>query len=188
MQGRMNQSTVDFWTLNLPCSSVFSSWRIPTTCLDARMIGAPTIKAMCEIIHWSLDCLAKGKFPEARHDGSPWLASDSNREAWKGSNMPGKAVLLQIRSDWDWNQKVFGAPQWNELKSCCWLCAANPASLQRLLQRRTHSQRSCWQRLWTAARAWLKVKLLPRSACRKFLPVLLLGHWVHVSWDSLASL
>ena len=64
----------------------------------------------------------------------------------------------------------------------------NPASLQRLLQRRTHGQRSCWQRLWTAARAWLKVKLLPRSACRKFLPVLLLGHWMHVSWDSLASL
>ena len=64
----------------------------------------------------------------------------------------------------------------------------NPASLQRLLQRRTHSQRSCWQRLWTAARAWLKVKLLPRSVCRKFLPVLLLGPWVHVSWDSLASL
>jgi len=130
----MNQSTVDFWTLNLPCSFVFSSWRIPITCLDARMIGAPTIKAMCEIIHWSLDCLAKGKFPEARHDGSPWLASDSNRKAWKGSNMPGKAVLLQIRSDWDWNQKVFGAPQWNELKSCCWLCAAKPDNWKALSQ------------------------------------------------------
>ena len=92
VQGRMNQSTVDFWTLNLPCSSVFSSWTIPITCLDARMIGAPTIKAMCEIIHWSLDCLAKGKFPEARHDGSPWLASDSKKSlerlqhAWEGSS------------------------------------------------------------------------------------------------------
>ena len=134
VQGRMNQSTVDFWTLNLPCSSTFSSWRIPIRCLDARMIGAPTIKAMCEIIHWSLDSLAKGKFPEARHDGSPWLASDSNRKSVKGSTMPGKAVLLQIRSDWDWNQKVFGAPQWNELKGCCWLCAAKPDNWKALSQ------------------------------------------------------
>jgi len=56
------------------------------------------------------------------------------RKAWKGSNMPGKAVLLQIRSDWDWNQKVFGAPQWNELKSCCWLCAAKPDNWKALSQ------------------------------------------------------
>lgn len=63
----------------------------------------------------------------------------------------------------------------------------NPASLRRLLQRRNHSQRFSWQRLWTAAKAWLKMKLLPRSACKKFLPVLLLGLWVHVSWGSLAK-
>ena len=34
--GRMNQSTLDFWTLNLPCSEAFRGERIPITCLEAQ--------------------------------------------------------------------------------------------------------------------------------------------------------
>ena len=36
VQGRMNQSTLDFWTLNLPCSEAFRGERIPITCLEAQ--------------------------------------------------------------------------------------------------------------------------------------------------------
>ena len=56
---------------------------------------------------WNFHCLAEGKFPRARHE-------------------PGKAALVQTRSDWDWNCKYFHAPQWNEKKGMCWLCKAKP--------------------------------------------------------------
>ena len=122
----MNQSTLDVWSMNLPCSPAFSAMRIPICCLDTRMIAAETIQAICGILFWSFDCLNKGTFPTARHDGSPWLKHDAYRKFRAGAALPGKATLIQIRSDWDWNCKYFGAGTWNEKKGNCWLCQATP--------------------------------------------------------------
>ena len=44
VQGRMNQSTLDFWTMNLIGSKRFNQLRIPICALDARMIGWQTIE------------------------------------------------------------------------------------------------------------------------------------------------
>ena len=142
VQGRMNQSTLDFWSMNLPCSSAFSAMRIPICCLDTRLIAAETIKAICEILYWSLDCLNKGTFPTARHDGSPWLKHDGYRKFWAGAAMPGKATLIQIRSDWDWNCKYFGAGQWNEKKGMCWLCQATPDNWREMSQSMARVEKS----------------------------------------------
>ena len=38
VQGRMNQSTLDFWSMNLPCSPAFSAMRIPICCLDTGWV------------------------------------------------------------------------------------------------------------------------------------------------------
>ena len=126
VQGRMNQSTLDFWTVNLVGSKRFNQMRVPICALDARMIGWQTIEQIGHIMLWSFQCLAEGKFPRARHDGSNWMKSDKNRQVCAGHAMPGKAALVQIRSDWDWNCKYFHAPQWNEKKGMCWLCRAKP--------------------------------------------------------------
>ena len=134
VQGRMNQSTLDFWSFNLPCSKTFSAMRIPICCLDTRMIAPDTIQAICEILLWSFDRLNKGIYPTARHDGSPWLKHDAYRKFWAGAALPGKATLIQIRSDWDWNCKYFGAGQWNEKKGCCWLCQATPDNWREMSQ------------------------------------------------------
>ena len=134
VQGRMNQSTLDFWSFNLPCSKTFSAMRIPICCLDTRMIAPDTIQAICEILLWSFDRLNKGIYPTARHDGSPWLKHDAYRKFWAGAALPGKATLIQIRSDWDWNCKYFGAGQWNEKKGCCWLCQATPDNWMEMSQ------------------------------------------------------
>ena len=128
VQGRMNQSTLDFWTVNLPGSPKFQALRIPICCLDTRMISWQTIDSICQILLWSFQCLGEGKFPTARHDGSPWLKSDKNRQLWAGKHMPGKAGIVQIRSVWDWTCKYFHAGQWNELAGMCWLCSAKPST------------------------------------------------------------
>ena len=130
VQGRMNQSTLEFWSFNLPCSKTFSAMRIPTRCLDTRMIAPDTIQAICEILLWSFDRLNKGIYPTARHDGSPWLKHDAYRKFWAGAALPGKATLIQIRSDC----KYFGAGQWNEKKGCCWLCQATPDNWREMSQ------------------------------------------------------
>ena len=47
VQGRMNQSTVDFWTLNPPCSATFQAQRVPICCLESKYIaGAQSAKSL----------------------------------------------------------------------------------------------------------------------------------------------
>lgn len=140
VQGRLNQGTLDFWTVNLVCSKTFSAKRIPICCLDARMIHWQTIHSICQVMLWSFQCLGEGKFPSCRHDGSVWLKTDKNRATTSGASMPGKAAIVQIRSDWDWNCKYFHAAQWNEKVGMCWLCQATPDTWREL------SLCSAWKR------------------------------------------
>ena len=75
--GRMNQSSLDFGSVSLVASQKFGHIRIPICCLDARMICWTTIEKICQVVFWTFQCLAEGKFPTGRHDGSAWLKSDN---------------------------------------------------------------------------------------------------------------
>ena len=44
--------------------------------------------------------------------------------------MPAKATLIEVRSDWDWNMKWYGAPATNQTSG--WLCAAKPGTWKAL--------------------------------------------------------
>ena len=124
VQGRMNQSTVDFMTVNLLASNAFQSKRVPITCVESRFVaGRETIEAVQQVIAWSLQSLGEGRYPSCRHDGG---SLDKARQNMAGRPMPARAALMQLRGDWDWNCKYFGAPQWNELAGMCWLCKAKP--------------------------------------------------------------
>lgn len=127
VQGRMNQSTVDFITVNLCCSEKYSSERVPLVCLEARYnAGDQTCNALMEVIAWSLKKLGEGKYPTARHDGTPFGPNEKKRQQLSGQPMPAKACLIEMRSDWDWNCKYYQAPQWNVNAGCCWLCSVKP--------------------------------------------------------------
>ena len=134
IQGRMNQSTLDFFTLNLAGSPTFAQLRIPIVCLNAKhSAGWPTCLAISQVITWSLQSLGEGKFPSKRHDGTDWnVCEDKVRARKAGLSMPGKAALVQMRGDWDWNCKWYGAPQHNKLKGMCWLCKAKPDTWRKL--------------------------------------------------------
>jgi hypothetical protein len=134
IQGRMNQSTLDVWCLNLPCSEQFQAERVPICCLETKYNAGPaTCQAICEVIAWSLKKLGDGNFPRERHDGKSFNSlKDRQRKALAGEAMPAKATLIEVRSDWDWNMKWYGAPATNQTSGCCWLCAAKPGTWKAL--------------------------------------------------------
>ena len=134
IQGRMNQSTLDFLTINLPASECFQAERIPICCLEAkRNAGEETCLAICQVIAWSLRKLGEGIYPTERHDGEPFHSKkDAERRKLAGKPMPAKACLLEMRSDWDWNCKWYGTPANNQKCGCCWLCAAKPENWKSL--------------------------------------------------------
>ena len=124
VQGRMNQSTADFITVNLLASNTFASMRVPITCVESRFhAGSETAEAVHSVIAWSLQSLGEGIYPHCRHDGG---SLDKARKQKAGKPMPARGGLVQLRGDWDWNCKWFGCPQWNEKNGMCWLCKAKP--------------------------------------------------------------
>ena len=38
--------------------------------------------------------------------------------------LPAKAILAEIRGDWDWLNSYFNIPVWNTASGMCWLCEA----------------------------------------------------------------
>ena len=121
LQGRMNQSTSDFFTVNLPCSTKQHAKRMLVCCFEAKWNAGPeTTKAICKVTAWSIERLGHGFYPCKRHDGSDFDNSlDKARIQLAGKQMPGKAALLVMRSDWDWNSKWYGAPAPNQKSGCC---------------------------------------------------------------------
>ena len=88
IQGRMNQDTLDFITINMPCSPLHSQIRIPVTCIEKKFnAGVQTVKSIFQVLSWSLSSLGKGYNPERRHDGRHWLKSlDKARAGQAGPN------------------------------------------------------------------------------------------------------
>ena len=157
----MNQSTLDFWPLNLPCSEAFAGERIPITCLEAKYnAGQETVSAMRAVIAWNLQRLGEGQYPTERHDGTPFHSKkDKARNCLAGKRMPARAALIELRGGWEHLCKWFGVPQHNTKAGCCWLCAAKPDDW-RGLSVQERKERSLEEAGWLASLASRKVKIL----------------------------
>ena len=137
VQGRRNKDSLDFLTVNMPCSS-HSQLRVPFTCVEKRFnAGNPTIKAIFEVLKWSFHCLAMCKNPKQRHDNTEWLKL---KKLGKNAGTDAKACLIEIRADWDWFQHWMAAPAWNQTSGMCWLCKACPATWRSLDKAARESQ------------------------------------------------
>ena len=138
VQGRMNQSSLDFITVNL-LASRHSQLRVPLTCVDAKFIAGPeTTQATLEVLAWSLQHLVLGMQPALRHDGAPF--EEPFRLTRIGKSLC-KAVVVMMRGDWDWNVKWYGCPMHNVKVGMCWLCSCKPTEwrCQTLDQRKSQS-------------------------------------------------
>ena len=100
----MHQSTLDFWTLNLPASEKWGSQRVSVCCLETKYnAGEETCQAICQVIARSLEKLGSGIFPSCRHDGSTFLlTSDKERMQWAGR------VIHACQGSFDPNQIWLG--------------------------------------------------------------------------------
>ena len=124
IQGTIRKESSDLMTINLPGSKLHRDLRVPFTVLQTKFhFQYQTKKAMLEIFLWSLDHLKKGMYPICRHDGTAWLTTDKARSKLTGQ-LPAKAILAEIRGDWDWLNSYFNIPVWNTASGMCWLCEA----------------------------------------------------------------
>lgn len=124
VQGTMRQESLDFLTLNMPCSKDNKDLRVPFTVLQTAFhFEYETKAAILNILLWSLDCLKQGRYPTCRHDGSPWGPKDKARSGLQG-RLPAKGILCEIRGDWDWLNSWLNFPTWNTGSGMCWMCHA----------------------------------------------------------------
>ena len=119
--------SLEVFTMLLPgLNGDNGKYRFPLTCCPKKYIVKTESKDdMLAIISWSFQCLAAGRFPNSRHDGSPWLAEDSWRKA-KSLKPCARGALVEVRGDWAFYKDTFRFPQHNELLGCCWLCNICP--------------------------------------------------------------
>lgn len=100
---------------------------------DTQMnkIGRPKRKAILVMVivcfvFIGIMCLHSGRYPAARHDGSPWIATDSYRQITAGEWLPFRAVVVLLKLDWAEMCHTVGLPAWNDHTSPCPFCFGTP--------------------------------------------------------------
>ena len=108
-----------------------NNFRIPLCGIEKGFVAkGKTFDAILEVLTWSLAMLAAKEWPSCRHDGTVWKPTDCWRSRKKGS-LPIRAVLSEVRGDWQMFKHVFRFPQHNELAGICFKCTAVPADVRR---------------------------------------------------------
>ena len=82
--------------------------------------GYHTIQEINEVLAWSFTCLAQGKAPRRRHDGSNFTLQEIAHRHVGGEDIPA-AAMLQYRGDWEWLELAFRFRSVNA-DEFCWLC------------------------------------------------------------------
>ena len=72
-------------------------------------------------LRWSLEALARGRFPLNRHDGLPF-GEDDRREGLAGTELAFKGALVFVKADWSELVTSFGIPVWNDSIRPCPCC------------------------------------------------------------------
>ena len=85
--------------------------------------GRCSLDSMLQVFVWSCKHMCAGQWPTARHDDTPWIASDKSRKA-RGGSLGFHALLVQARGDWAWFKQLFSFPSWSG-HSICWQCGAD---------------------------------------------------------------
>ena len=143
INGTMNEDSLDVFNLNMVTSLEHAALRIPFVCMQQKhQQPKETFDAIVAILCWSLRCLASGLKPQSRHDGSAWLPSDKHRAApvspAKGAasaddeKLGVQAVLVELRADWVFFNKLLKFPQWNQHDGLCWRCTCTFANIRTL--------------------------------------------------------
>lgn len=88
---------------------------------DFMMKDVSTYDCLMAVIAWSFQILLAGHYPHCRHNGEPWLPSDTSRKKLQGKQLQ-QAVLVEVRGDWSCYKGVFRLQGWREKTGCCYKC------------------------------------------------------------------
>ena len=116
--------SIQCWTWHLPglVSNDHRAMRLPCTVVPKHKCLLKTMDFVFQLFGWSLQCLFHGKFPEVAHDGAPF--QDGYRKRLAGQAMGFRALLLEIKGDWEFYSDVLHLPRWNNTEGICFLCKA----------------------------------------------------------------
>jgi hypothetical protein len=146
-------------TMNFPFL-MDNKFRIPICGIEKGFVAkGETFDCILEIIAWSLTLLGEKQWPTCRHDGSPWNLSDGWRS--KKSSLDVRAVLMEVRGDWDMFKKIFRFPQHNEVKGICFKCTAKPADIRRPSSEATWRNEENRLTIWSLIQRMLDQGLKP---------------------------
>ena len=119
------------------------------TAIKKSLVTPATFEAIAQILSWSFNVLLGGLEPatdekggSTNNDGTEFLA-----DGWK-------AVLTQIRGDWEFFTAVMGFPHWKSLDRICWLCRAVGDNNHNLRYSRS-DRRAPWRRTRLTHEAFL---------------------------------
>jgi hypothetical protein len=93
--------------------------------------GRHTFDGVWRVLSWSFKALLSGKYPEKRHDETPFgkLVGDRNRAKQAGKDLNVRGCCIQSRGDWSWHKQCADLQDWVQSsvkpKAVCWLCQAN---------------------------------------------------------------
>ena len=96
--------------------------RLPIMVLPGKANTAAYREPLMEVVLWSMRCALRGRYPHARHDGNAFGPADSRRAALARQPLA-RAVLTQIKGDWEYLHNYLGLPAHNTLQ-ICWRCTA----------------------------------------------------------------
>jgi hypothetical protein len=85
-----------------------------------------------EFFRWSFAALARGAFPAARHDGTPWPRGDPRAATAALRLACGTCAVQQVKGDWAEYCHSLGFPTWKHSDFPCLWCRADQDSLYTL--------------------------------------------------------
>ena len=154
------EESLEVFTICFPgASGQLQQMRLPISGVSKRHCTANTYNDILAVFAWSMQSLAAGTNPVARHDGTAFSSKDSSRLKCAGTDIGARAVCCEIRGDWSFFKHILGMPGWNEKLNCCYKCHATPAN------RRDASLGAAWRGTllthWDMMVRWLDNGLVP---------------------------
>lgn len=81
-----------------------------------------TMRGIMSFLRWSLQCMAEGQWPSARHDSEAWGSRDHSRAAFASKPLGFRGALVQLKADWSEMCNSLGFP--NGTLLCGPVCSA----------------------------------------------------------------
>ena len=78
-----------------------------------------TFNALWDVLVWDLKAMLNGRFPEERHDRSPFESKDY-LACVRGADIAGNSrfALIQLKQDWEHLCSVYGFKTWKAEEFC----------------------------------------------------------------------